>query len=467
MNPTLQTEIKDLENALESMDTAGTEAENAAAQKKILYQIAKKYDEAQEWDTAKEYLQKAFGLLKSYNPEEGEEAELLFNLAGIALDQQKNQEAAHYYQQILDLPESDYWGKAYYGVGFYQMSSQQWKEALTNFEKSLDWNQGRGLSEDLGKIHHLLAVTYLQEGQNALALEHFEESVAQHTAQQNYQGLERTFFNLRQFIKEAMRPQNQLTFYQNHIQQSEEEGQEALAGFWYYYRALWYEEEQQTQAALQDFEKALELHQKQQVDNLKGLLYYHIGALYEEVGRHGPAILYHAEALEDMMAKKQYAKVGLIAYFLQSSLQDVKDENLLQKIQDLQKQVEALGLGLDQDDADTEENAQTPDWSSNDSIAEHLAAVVEMNQKALEERQKELKNNLPETWSDFLEASQEMDERYAQAHKNAWFGRKKKEQKHQEFRASLLSDLAQLLQDTSLSAEQLEEIKKFKEGLTV
>jgi tetratricopeptide (TPR) repeat protein len=465
MNPSQQSEIEALELSLKNIDSSLSEAEKVVSEKKILYQIGKKYDEVQEWTLAQEYLEKALALIPQYTPQEGEESEILFNLAGIQLDQQKFAEANEFYLKILALPENEYWGKAYYGLGFCEMQSQAWDIAIENFEKALNWNTANERTEDLGKNHHLLALAYLQKNQNAPALENFEQSILYHAQHQNYDGVESTVGNIRVFVKEAMRPQNQLVFYNNHISQCEEDNLEDLAGFWYYCAALWYEEEQKSKEAFEHFQKALELHQKHQVETLMGLLYYHLGSFYEEQGKHTLAVEYHAHALEKLMARKQYAKVGLIVYFLQSSENSITDPEMLTKVKDLYQEAETLGLVLESEDFEPEEDPQNPEWVNNESLEENLAAVAKIHQLTqleLEGNRGKAKEVLPQNLGDFLEISLELAERYSQDYKGAWFGRKKKQQKLSEYTSTFLGELDALLDSEGLSPSQKENIAEAK-----
>ncbi len=472
MNTQIQSEIDALLNELSQIDSTLEAAEKARAEKKILYNIGKKYDEVQAWEQAENYLKQALEKLTSYTPENNEEAEICSNLAGIQLDQQQYAAASEYYQQILAFPENDFKGKAYHSLAFCQMQLDAPEEALAHLEQAIQWNTTAEKYLDLGKNHHLLAILHLRQEAKANALEHFEEAVAILAPHQHFAELKGVLDNLRLFVKEAMRPQNQLTFYNNHLAQSSEEEQEALMGFWYYYRGLWYEEEQKNKEAFEDFEQAKKLHDKHQITAIAGMLWYHLGALLEEQGKHTLSITYHAEALKLLLAQKDYSKVGLIAYFLKSSLDAIQEPIIKQEIEILLEEVQTLGLSIEDEETPATNSAQDPtqepDWVSNEMLSENLAAVAQIHQLTkdeLKEKLQELKHQLPEALAAYTENALELAERYEQDYKGAWFNKKKKQQKFVSFCTDFTRELDKLAENNSLNEEQHKLIKETKIAL--
>ncbi len=470
MNTQIQAEIEELLNELNQLDSNLEEAEKAKAEKKILYNLGKKYDEAQEWTQAETYLKQALEKLSLYTPEENEEAEILSNLAGVQIDQERFAQASEYYQQILALPENDFKGKAYHSLAFCEIQQQAPEKALEYLEQAIQWNTEAEKYLDLGKNHHLMAILHLRQEAQANALEHFEEAVAINAEHQNFAELKSVLDNLRLFVKDAMRPQNQLTFYNNHLTQSTEAEQEVLMGFWYYYRGLWYEEEQKNKEAFEDFTQAKRLLDKHQITVLSGMLWYHLGALLEEQGKHALSISYHAEALKMLLAQKDYQKIGLIAYFLKSSLESIQEPIIKQEIENLLAEVQALGLAIEDDEviATEQDPTQEPDWVSNEALAENLAAVAQIYQLTKDELQENisnLKENLPEELLTYTENALELAERYQQDYKGAWFNKKKKQQIFVDFCADFIKELDNLAKNNTLNEAQTKIIEEAKTAL--
>lgn len=472
MNTQIQSEIDALLHELSQLDSTLEEQEKAKAEKKILYQVGKKYDEAQEWIQAETYLKQALAKMIDYAPEDNEEAEILSNLAGIQIDQERFVEAEDYYQKILALPENDFQGKAYHSLAFCAIKQQDPETALEYLEKAIEWNTAAEKYLDLGKNHHLSAILHLQQETKADALAHFEEALAIYAKHKHFEELKGVLDNLRLFVKDAMRSQNQLTFYNNHLAQSSEENDEALKGFWHYYRGLWYEEEQKSKEAFEDFEQAKKLHDKHQVTAILGMLWYHLGALLEEQGKHALSISYHAEALKLLLVQKEYQKVGLIAYFLKSSLEAVQEPILKQEIEQLLAEANSLGLAIEEDETTNAEQdpTQEPDWVSNEMLAENLAAVAQIHQLTREELQENLdalKEKLPEELASYTENALELAERYQQDYKGAWFNKKKKQQKFVDFCTDFIKELDNLAINYTLDEAQTKIIDAAKISLKI
>ncbi|NJL15451.1 MAG: tetratricopeptide repeat protein [Microscillaceae bacterium] len=289
-----------------------------------------------------------------------------------------------------------------------------------------------------GKILHNLALLHLQQGQNAEALEYFEAAIRHQARHREYAPLRLSLANLQIFIKEAMRPQNQLIFYNNHLAEARQENDALRLALWHLYRGLWYDEEDQKEAAFEDYLLAEQLFEQLEVHEWKGELHYYLGTLYEEKGQHPEAIRRHLFALEAMLGAYPSASAGMVVYYLQKSQDDIEDPALRQKATELLAEAQERGLDTQTDLA--EAHLQEDESQEAYLAGEEASDLAGLSLPELEERYQEARKQ-PDVKAYATIAFLYL-ERLHEHYRSAWFSKKKKKEAFESAWAEVKAFLA-------------------------
>ncbi|GAB4395412.1 MAG: hypothetical protein OHK0053_03020 [Microscillaceae bacterium] len=351
--------------------------------------------------------------------------DIALEMAEMLAEERSWVEALAYTEQALAQAPGPFTPSAYHQKLIALMQLSEVETAFAWAKEALEWlkqHPSEGPYE--GKILHNLALLHLQQGQNAEALEYFEAAIRQQARHREYGPLRLSLTNLQIFIKEAMRPQNQLIFYNNHLAEARQENDDLRLALWHLYRGLWYDEEDQKEAAFEDYLQAEQLFAQLEVPDWKGELHYYLGTLYEEKNQHPEAIRRHLLALEAMLGAYPSASVGMVVYYLQKSQDDIQDPALRQKTQELLAEAQKRGLDVQADLAeahvqeDESEDAHLPEEEANDLAELSLPELESRYQQALQQ---------PDSQAFVSVALFYLDKLY-EHYRTAWFSKKKKKE---------------------------------------
>jgi tetratricopeptide (TPR) repeat protein len=468
----LESVIQTLKKQIEGLDINLAESTRMELEKDLLFEIGQKYHELNDYGLAIENLEIAASLSEKTLSEKDEKAEIYFHLANAYSLSDQKELAINTYRQALGFDEQAMTGKVHHHLGNFYFRQEEWEEALANYQQAIDFYQKHQNTETIGVIYNLMGAVYANQQKPKKALSFFESAIDTNLETQNHAELGKTFHNLRFFLAQAMTHSNIANYYEHLLQQNTETENQAINAFVHHNYGLWHHKDGNSEKALLHLSKALELKQTLQIQYELGHTFYHLGAIYEEKSEHLKAFEYHVKGLKNMLQEGKYESVSVITYFLESSMEDMEDENLKKEAQDLIHEAEEMGLNIAEYDLEDEEleldvqEGDDKDIEDNDieDLAENLAEVAQKDNSAsldeLKTAYQNYQNDLPQSALEFAQVALQLIQKLEKDYKGAWFSKGKKKKELDEQKQDALKILNDVL-NQNLEKTQKEKIKEW------
>ena len=391
-------EIQELEDHLKTLAESVDELDKDKKLKELNFTLGQKYADLDEYDKAIEHFENAISFLHRLSMDDAEKAEVYYHLAKSYDRSEQSELAFNTYHQALGFDNDVVNGFIHHQLGNWYFSREEWSDALVNYTKAIDYHVDTGKLSELGKNYHMIGAVYANQQINKEALQNFEKSFEWNTQTQNYNELGKSFFNLRIFLKHAMSFNNRQIYYQNLLHESEENEQVGLVAFIYHNLGLWFLEDSKYEDASKCFEKSILYKNENHISYELGSTYYHAGSCLESLNDSNKAFEYHIFALSKMLNHAQYDEVGMVVYYLQTSIHDVQDNKLKSDALKLIREAESLGMGVEVGDLSEIEKELEENYEeilTNESFSKTIEEVAEIEEKQGEQPKESIQS--PET----------------------------------------------------------------------
>ena len=380
----LKQEIQELEDHLRTFAESVDEPDKDKKLKELNFTLGQKYADLDEYDKAIEHFENAISFLHRLSLDDAEKAEVYYHLAKSYDRSEQSELAFNTYHQALGFNNDVVNGFIHHQLGNWFFSREEWNDALANYTKAIDYHVDTGKLSELGKNYHMIGAVYANQQINKEALQNFEKSFEWNTQTQNYNELGKSFFNLRIFLKHAMSFNNRQVYYQNLLHESEENEQVGLVAFIYHNLGLWFLEDSKYEDACKCFEKSILYKNDNHIIYELGSTYYHAGSCLESLNDSKKAFEYHIFALTKMLNNAEYDEVGMVVYYLQTSIHDIQDNKLKSDAIKLIREAENLGMGVEVGDLteiekELEENHE--EILTNEIFTKTIEEVAEIEEK--------------------------------------------------------------------------------------
>ena len=377
-------EIQELEDHLKAHAESVDELDKDKKLKELNFTLGQKYADLDEYDKAIEHFENAISFLHRLSLDDTEKAEVYYHLAKSYDRSEQSELAFNTYHQALGFNNDVMNGFIHHQLGNWYFSREEWNDALANYTKAIDYHVDTGKLSELGKNYHMIGAVYANQQINKEALQNFEKSFEWNTQTQNYKELGKSFFNLRIFLKHAMSFNNRQIYYQNLLHESEENEQIGLVAFIYHNLGLWFLEDSKYEDAYKCFEKSIAFKNDNHIFYELGSSYYHAGSCLESLNDSKKAFEYHIFALANMLNHAQYDEVGMVVYYLQTSIHEVQDNKLKSDAIKLIREAESLGMGVEVGDLSEIEKELEENYEeiiTNESFSKTIEEVAEIEEK--------------------------------------------------------------------------------------
>lgn len=425
----METSLEELEAEISELQTKITEAEESnlegEQQADLYFELSEKLTEIEAGEDAIRAIKKGIDLLEEKTSEKDKpilKSEKYFKLGNLFLQTGYQIDAQKNYDKALSFEVKEDRGKILHNIGILYAQQENWKEAITSLEQSIE----------------------------ADAVVHKE------------QALENAFKNLHSMLQNALSLKAVQEYYQIHLNQMEDTDSQYLLGFWQYNLASWYELNSFPEEALTLFEKSLKSRQEQEIKVGLEDIYYHLGSLYESTDLN-KTHQYYKESLDWMFENESFDYFSIVYSYLNHDLEEIQDEKLISEIQVLFQKAEEQGLELDWEEYEEEENfSQKIDF---DELVEDIHEQEVLSEEDLREQYLNAKNQEVINWEEFLDISEEYLEllqKETQSFLGGLFGKSKKikeaKVKLQEVYKEISDFIEEKIEDESKKQEFLERI---------
>lgn len=448
----LDQEITALEAKLSALEENVDDPDKAEKLKDLHFQLGKKFAESDAFDRAIEHYENVISHLNTVADRHDEKGEIYFYLAQSYSKSEQKELAFNTFLQAREFDNSQLNGQIHQEVADFYFEEEDWDAAIENYQQAIAIHSANAADKALGRSYHLLAASYANQQQNKEALQSFEDAIVWVSKSGNIVEMGKIFYNLRIFLDNAMSFNNAYRFYQNMLENTE--SSDPLRAFLNHNLGLWFERDGQKPEAHQSFEKALALKEKHGIKYELGSTYYHLGAHLDANNELDKAFEYHVLALEHMLSEKRYDELGILVYYLNSTLDDMPESEL--KARAIEKIAEAEKTGLITETEADPSGEDEDDFLTDHKLADNLSKVAEQEQlpQASDEAFENLKNNLPENAGEFAAVAWERLESLHHSYKNAWFSKKKKKKIFEENRDEILILMKEARRKAALDEEE-------------
>ncbi len=260
------------------------------------------------------------------------------------------EKASQMFEQILSEGPANFQALAAYELGKIALDGENYQLASQYFDRAIQLGGEQEDEETLAKAQHAYAYLILQFGQNTPAQQaafkqNIQAAIQLFRKQKKYENLGKAFMVFAGYVQAHMTLVEGIADLKEMLAEAKNNEEPDLEGFIHYQLGTHFEADENSKDAFKHFEQALQLKNKHGVTVNLGETYYYLGSLYDEQGETQKALEYNVIALRHMLeVTEMVAHIGMAVIFLQAGIEDITDADLKSEAADLLEKAKEKGL---------------------------------------------------------------------------------------------------------------------------